>query len=168
MKTCTSERRRSPNPRQRRALELLAASPDGCTEATMVAHGFTIKMMVDLVCDGLASAHVERVVAGNHTIEVACAKITDAGRMALARPTALAVDGGVEGEEDLGTGTEVPGSESPSERCRRFARECMEMANTFPVGEPRTTLVEMAQVWRRLAADYADGTKIERPRTATL
>src|SRR5262249_44193389 len=63
---------RSPNPRHRRALELLAASRDGCTEATMVAHGFTIEMMVDLVCDGLASAHVERVVAGNHTIEVAC------------------------------------------------------------------------------------------------
>jgi len=91
----------------------------------MVAHGFTIEMMVDLVCDGLASAHVERVVAGNHTIEVACTKITDAGRMALARLTAPAVDRGVEEEEeeDLATGTVVPGSESPSERCRRFARE---------------------------------------------
>jgi hypothetical protein len=157
---------RSPNPRHRRALELLAASRDGCTEATMVAHGFTIEMMVDLVCDGLASAHVERVVAGNHTIEVACAKITDAGRMALALLMAPAVDRGVE-EEDLATGTMAPDSESPSERCRRFARECVEMANTFPVGE-RTTLVEMAQVWRRLADDYADGTKIERRGTATL
>jgi len=44
----------------------------------------------------------------------------------------------------------------------------VEMANTFPVGEPRTTLVEMAQVWRRLADDYADSTEIEGPRTATL
>jgi hypothetical protein len=167
MKICTTERQRSRNARQRRALELLAASRDGCTEATMVAHGVTIEMMVDLVCDGLASAHVERVVAGNHTIEVACAKITDAGRMALALLTAPAVDRGVE-EEGLATGAVVPGSESPSERCRCFAQECVEMANTFPVGERRTTLVEMAQVWRRLADDYADGTKIERPRTATL
>jgi len=95
MKICTTERQRSPNSRQRRALELLAASPDGCTEAMMVAHGFTIEMMVDLVCDGLASAHVERVVAGNHTIEVACAKITHAGLMALARLTAPAVNRGV-------------------------------------------------------------------------
>jgi hypothetical protein len=86
--------------------------------------------------------------------------------MALARLTAPAVNRGVE-EEDLVTGTGVPGSESPSERCSRFAQECVEMANTFPVGERRTTLVEMAQVWRRLADDYADS-KTERRRTATL
>jgi len=48
------------------------------------------------------------------------------------------------------------------------ASSVVEMANTFPVGEPRTTLVEMAQVWRRLADDYADSTEIEGPRTATL
>ena len=88
-------RKRNPSATRRRALELLAASRDGCTEATMVAHGFTIEMMVDLVCDGLASAHVERVVADNHTIEVACAKITHAGLMALARLTAPAVNRGV-------------------------------------------------------------------------
>jgi hypothetical protein len=48
--------RRGPKPDRRRALELLAASPDGCTE---------------------------RVVAGNRTIEVARVRITDAGRQRL-------------------------------------------------------------------------------------
>ena len=39
------------NPR-RRALELLAASPDGCTEAIMLAHGFTVEMLVELIRAG--------------------------------------------------------------------------------------------------------------------
>jgi hypothetical protein len=34
-------RRHGPKPDRRRALELLAASPDGCTEALLLAHGFT-------------------------------------------------------------------------------------------------------------------------------
>jgi len=42
-------RRRGPKPDRRRALELLAASPDGCTEAVMLAHGFTVAQMVELV-----------------------------------------------------------------------------------------------------------------------
>ncbi len=33
-------RKRSPDPSRRRDLEPLAASPDGCTEAIMLAHGF--------------------------------------------------------------------------------------------------------------------------------
>jgi hypothetical protein len=32
-------RKRAPSPNRRRALELLAASPDGATEAIMLAHG---------------------------------------------------------------------------------------------------------------------------------
>jgi hypothetical protein len=34
---------------QRRALRLLAAAPNGATEATMLAHGFTIEML-DALC----------------------------------------------------------------------------------------------------------------------
>jgi hypothetical protein len=45
--------------------ELLAASRDGCTEAIMLAHGFSIQQMVELIGAGLASATAERVVAGN-------------------------------------------------------------------------------------------------------
>jgi len=34
---------------------LLAASRDGCTEAIMLAHGFSIDLMVELINAGLAS-----------------------------------------------------------------------------------------------------------------
>jgi hypothetical protein len=67
------------------ALELLASCRDGCTEAIMIAHGFTIAQMVELVCAGLASAFAERVVAGRRTIEVARLRITEAGRRALGK-----------------------------------------------------------------------------------
>jgi len=39
-------RRRGPKPDRRRALELLAASPDGYTEALMLAHRLSIDMKV--------------------------------------------------------------------------------------------------------------------------
>jgi hypothetical protein len=57
---------------------------DGCTEAIMLAHGFTIKQMVELIHAGLATAHSQRVIVGRRTIEVARVKITEAGRQALA------------------------------------------------------------------------------------
>ena len=63
-------RRSRPKP-DRRALELLATSRDGCTEAIMIAHGFTVPQMVELIRAGLASAHTERVVAGGQRREVA-------------------------------------------------------------------------------------------------
>ncbi len=77
-------RKRHPNPDRRRALELLAASRDGCAEAIMRAHGFTIEQMVDLVRTGLATATPERVVAGGRKVEVARVRITEAGRRELA------------------------------------------------------------------------------------
>jgi len=76
--------RRRPKSDRRRALELLAASSDGCTEAIMIAHGFTIAQIVELVTAGLANATAERVVAGGKAIEVARVRITEAGRKALA------------------------------------------------------------------------------------
>jgi len=79
-----SARKRIPRATRRHALELLAASSDGCTEAIMLAHGFTIQQMVELVWDELATATAERVVAGNRTIEIARVRITEAGRRALA------------------------------------------------------------------------------------
>jgi hypothetical protein len=74
---------RRPKPDRRRALELLASCRDGCTEAMMLAHGFTIPQMVELVRAGLATATAERLVAGSRKIEVARVRITDAGRRAL-------------------------------------------------------------------------------------
>lgn len=77
-------RRHGPQPDRRRALdELLAASRDGCTEAIMLAHGFTVAQMVELVRAGLATATAERVAAGGPMVEVARVRITDAGRRAL-------------------------------------------------------------------------------------
>jgi hypothetical protein len=76
--------RRRPKPDRSRALELLASCRDGCTEAIMLAHGFTVAQMVDLVRAGLATATAERMIAGGRTIEVTRVRIGEAGRRALA------------------------------------------------------------------------------------
>jgi hypothetical protein len=77
-------RKRIPKPdRSREALKLLASCQDGCTEAIMLANGFTIALMVELVRAGLATAAAERMRAGNMTLEVAVVRITEAGRRAL-------------------------------------------------------------------------------------
>jgi len=67
-----------------RALELLAAACDGCTEGVMLAHGFTIRLMAELVHAGLATATTERVVAGTYAGDVTRLKITDSGRQGVA------------------------------------------------------------------------------------
>jgi hypothetical protein len=65
---------------QRRALELLAGSAkQGCTEAFLLAHGFTVELLADMVRAGLATAQIERAHAGGQTR----VHITDAGRQAL-------------------------------------------------------------------------------------
>jgi hypothetical protein len=76
-------RNRGSKPARRRALELLAASPDGCTEALMAANGFSAELLLELMHDGLVSAHSERMVADGKIMEVARVKITDNGRQAL-------------------------------------------------------------------------------------
>ena len=78
-------RRHGPKPDRRRALELLAASPDGLPEGVLLAHGFTVEMMVELVRAGLASATAERIVAGARKLEVAMLWVTEAGRRILER-----------------------------------------------------------------------------------
>jgi hypothetical protein len=70
---------------RRRALKLLAASPDGCTEAILLAHGFTSDMLAELASAGLTTAKAERVVAAGRTIEVIRVRITDAGRRIAGR-----------------------------------------------------------------------------------
>ena len=75
----TRPARRRAKPDRRRALELLAASPDGCTETLLIALGIAVKLMVVLIHAGLASASTERVVAGRDTAEVTRVRITEAG-----------------------------------------------------------------------------------------
>ena len=52
----------------------------------------------------------------------------------------------------------MPDYESPSARYRRLAAECLDVAYTFSAGDRRTTLLQMAQVWHRLADDYEAST----------
>jgi hypothetical protein len=73
-------RKRVPKPDRRRALELLASSPDGCTEGLMVANGFTIELLLEAVRTGLVSAHAERRVVDRKMTEVARMGITNEGR----------------------------------------------------------------------------------------
>jgi hypothetical protein len=79
----------TPRPDRRRALELLASCPDGCSEAILLAHGFTVDHLVDLVRAGLATLHGEGVVAGKKAMEVARVKITEAGRRTLGNSRTL-------------------------------------------------------------------------------
>jgi hypothetical protein len=55
---------------QNRALRLLAGSPNGYTEANMLAHGFTAETLGRLVLDGLGTATPGIIYAGKRPIEV--------------------------------------------------------------------------------------------------
>jgi hypothetical protein len=65
---------------RRRALELLADCPNGCTEATMLAYAIAPKTIVELVEAGLATADISWVHAGGRAVDVVRVRITDAGR----------------------------------------------------------------------------------------
>jgi DNA-binding CsgD family transcriptional regulator len=56
----TPSRKRRTNTTRRRALELLDASREGCTESVMLAHGFTVEILVELVTARLATAQTGR------------------------------------------------------------------------------------------------------------
>jgi hypothetical protein len=49
----------------------------------MIAHGFTVEQMAELVRAGLATATSERMVAGGRMMEVAPIQITEGDRQAL-------------------------------------------------------------------------------------
>ena len=69
MNTVHHGRRRGSKPDRRRALELLASNREGCSEAMMIAHWFTIEVMAELMRSGLATATTERVVAPGYAAE---------------------------------------------------------------------------------------------------
>ena len=75
----------TPKQQRRRALELLEASIDGCTETIMLAYGFKTELLVELVNAGLATASIEGTVAGRRRVEVIRMRITAAGRRALTK-----------------------------------------------------------------------------------
>lgn len=52
----------------------------------------------------------------------------------------------------------MPKNESPAARYRRLAEESLKLATTFPPGKESDVSLQMAQVWQRLADQYADST----------
>ena len=72
---------------QLRALKKLAGAPQGVTEPLLiVAHGFSVGMLADLVLAGLATVVTETKMAPRGLmIEVDRIRITDDGRRALER-----------------------------------------------------------------------------------
>src|SRR5260370_34554371 len=57
--------------KQRSALEILAAAGQrGCTGATLLAHGFSVEMLADLVHGGLATAQRQTMRSEEHTSEL--------------------------------------------------------------------------------------------------
>jgi hypothetical protein len=64
-----------------RALRLLARYPNGCTEALMLAHGFTITIFARLVRDRLVTAELD-------STRGVLIQITGLGREALAQHAA--------------------------------------------------------------------------------
>jgi hypothetical protein len=67
-----------------RALTFLVESANGCNEAIMLAHGFTPRLIANLVRAGLATARAEHLHSGGRAIELTRLRITAAGRRALA------------------------------------------------------------------------------------
>ncbi len=77
-------RKRRLSPEQRRALELLADSPNGSTEELLVyVHSFTRRMLAGLVRTGLATVQRRVIMAGDTPVEVGKVMITGAGRRAI-------------------------------------------------------------------------------------
>jgi hypothetical protein len=75
----------TPKQQRRRALELLEASIDGCTEAIMLSYRFKSELLVELVNAGLATATIERIVVGGRPVKLVRMRITAAGRRALSK-----------------------------------------------------------------------------------
>jgi hypothetical protein len=73
-------RRRHLGAEQRLALQLLADTPFGATEAAMFLHGFTRRVLARLIRAGLAMTQREIKAGGQIVGRI---RITDAGRQAL-------------------------------------------------------------------------------------
>jgi hypothetical protein len=63
-----------------RALRLLARCPDGCTEALMMAYGFSVDFLAGLATDGLITAEPRAMRAAGRPMSMVWIRITDAGR----------------------------------------------------------------------------------------
>ena len=72
---------------RRRALQIIAANPDGCTEAMLAALDISADVLIELVRGGLVIARRETVVEEDSADEVTKVWITEAVKQVLvARP----------------------------------------------------------------------------------
>jgi hypothetical protein len=69
----------------RRALNLLAGLPNGCTTPFLLARGIRLESMSELADSGLVSTEMELAGGTNYPSEVTRVHITEAGRQALTK-----------------------------------------------------------------------------------
>jgi hypothetical protein len=72
------------NHEQTRALRLLARSPNGRTTAVLMAYGFPIEMLEELVSSGNARAEAHRTTSAGRPVTVVWLQISAAGRKVIA------------------------------------------------------------------------------------
>jgi hypothetical protein len=72
-----------PNDERCRALRTLSRSPNGCTLAVLMAHGFPMEMIEQLVSSGHAKADAYKMTVAGRTATVVWLKITATGRKAI-------------------------------------------------------------------------------------
>src|SRR4029079_9659599 len=82
-RTKRTRHKRTPSVR-RRALEFIAAHPDGCTEALLAAENIPADILIELVRSGLAIARNVRLDDEDGTVQVTTVWITEAGHHVLA------------------------------------------------------------------------------------
>ena len=70
---------------RKRALRILARSPNGCIEALMLADGFERAMLGKLRCMASRKSRTHDTMAGSRRMKVVRIQITDAGRKAITR-----------------------------------------------------------------------------------
>jgi len=69
----------------RRALAVLADTPQGATKALLAAHGISSAIVSELVDSGLATSNTEVTLVDARPVQVTRLRITDAGRASLER-----------------------------------------------------------------------------------
>jgi hypothetical protein len=69
----------------RRALELLAESSDGSTEALLLAHGVSSAVLTGFLDTGLATSTTEAILGAGRPVLVTRIRITYRGHVALDR-----------------------------------------------------------------------------------
>jgi hypothetical protein len=75
-------RRKLTNSLRNRALEIIAAHPNGCTEAMLAADNIPADVLIELVTSGLVLARVQSVFDEHGFLEVTTLWISEAGEAA--------------------------------------------------------------------------------------